>query len=85
MASVGKDDYWSRTMRLMGIVLAIWFFAAFFIHFFAANLNETTFLGFPLGYFIAAKGSIIGFTVLVFWYCQRQDNIDRAFGVSEDS
>jgi putative solute:sodium symporter small subunit len=85
LASLGKDSYWSRTTGLMGIVLAIWFVIGIFIHFFAADLNATTFLGFPLGYFIAAKGSVIGFAVLIFWYCQRQDNIDRAFGVSEDS
>ena len=85
MASLGKDNYWLRTTGLMGIVLAFWFFAGIFIHFFVADLNETTFLGFPLGYFLAAHGSAVAFAVLVFWYCQRQDNIDRAFGVSEDS
>ncbi len=69
----------------MAVVLAVWFFAGIFIHFFAADLNETSFLGFPLGYFFAANGSIVVFASLVFWYCQRQDNIDRAFGVSEDS
>ena len=85
MASSGKDVYWPRTMRLMWVVLAIWFTAGIFVHFFASVLNEISFLGFPLGYFLAANGSAIVFAVLIFWYCQRQDTIDRAFGVSEDS
>ena len=85
MIDSDKHNYWSQTRQLMWIVLALWIAGGILIHFFAVPLNQTIFLGFPLGYFLAAKGTLVFFAMLVFWFCQRQDNIDRAFGVSEDS
>lgn len=64
--------------------LIIWAFFGFVIHFFVGSLNEIVILGFPLGYYMAAQGSLIAFVVLVFWFTGRQDAIDRDFGVAED-
>jgi putative solute:sodium symporter small subunit len=68
----------------MWIALAIWAFFSFVIHFFVNSLNEIVILGFPLGYYMAAQGSLIVFVVLLFWFARRQDAIDREFGVAEE-
>jgi putative solute:sodium symporter small subunit len=47
-------------------------------------LNEFTFLSFPLGYYMAAQGSLIVFVVLIFWFASRQNQIDEEFGVAEE-
>jgi putative solute:sodium symporter small subunit len=84
MAQVNAEGHWKATSHLMWIALAIWAFFAFVIHFFVNSLNQIVILGFPLGYYMAAQGSLIVFVVLLFWFARRQDAIDREFGVAED-
>ena len=76
--------YWARTSRLMWIIFALWFFFSFVIHFFVNSLNQIKFLGFPLGFYMAAQGSLIVFVVMLFVFAKRQDTIDREEGVAED-
>ena len=78
------DSYWARTRRLMFIILALWAFFSFIIHFFAIQLNSIVILGFPLGFYMAAQGSLIAFVVLCFWNASAQNKIDEEFGVQED-
>ncbi|MDF3072511.1 MAG: rane protein [Alphaproteobacteria bacterium] len=78
------DAYWSKTRRLMFTILALWVFFGFFIHFFAIQLNSIVILGFPLGFYMAAQGSLIVFVVLCFWNASAQNKIDEEFGVQED-
>ena len=75
--------YWEKTRRLMIISLSIWAFFSFVIHFFVNALNEIVILGFPLGFYMAAQGSLIAFVVLIFWYAYAQDKIDLECGVQE--
>lgn len=75
--------YWTKTRRLMITSLVIWALSSFVVHFFASALNEIVTLGFPLGFYMAAQGSLIIFVVLIFWFARRQDAIDREFGVAE--
>ncbi|MCC7271827.1 MAG: DUF4212 domain-containing protein [Alphaproteobacteria bacterium] len=78
------DAYWSKTSRLMWTILAIWFAASFVVHAFAIQLNEIVILGFPLGFYMAAQGSLIVFVILCFWNASAQNRIDEEFGVAED-
>jgi putative solute:sodium symporter small subunit len=68
----------------MWIALAIWAFFSFVIHFFVNSLNSIVILGFPLGFWFAAQGSLIVFVVLLFWFASAQDRIDREHGVAEE-
>jgi putative solute:sodium symporter small subunit len=84
MAGPDTEGHWGATSRLMWIALAIWAFFAFVIHFFVNTLNEIVILGFPLGFYMAAQGSLIVFVVMLFMFAKQQDKIDREFGVAED-
>ena len=79
------DAHWKKSKNLMLIVLAIWFFFAYLIHMFVTSLNEISFLGFPLGYYFAAQGSLFSFVLLVAWFARKQNKIDEEFGLSEDN
>jgi putative solute:sodium symporter small subunit len=68
----------------MWIALVIWALFSFVIHLFAPSLNAIHILGFPLGFYFAAQGSLIVFVVLIFWFARKQDRIDEEFGVHED-
>jgi putative solute:sodium symporter small subunit len=76
--------HWSKTQRLTYLVLGLWFFFSFVVHFFAKPLNEIVILGFPLGFYMAAQGSLIAFVVILFWFAKRQDQIDREYGFAEE-
>ena len=78
------EGHWAKTRRLMIITLAIWAFFSFGIHIFAHQLNEIVIFGFPLGFYMAAQGSLIAFVVLIFWFAKQQNNIDREFNVDEE-
>jgi putative solute:sodium symporter small subunit len=76
--------YWKKTSALMWTVLAIWFVAGFAVHLFAPSLNSIHILGFPLGFWFAAQGSLIVFVLGLWWFARRQNAIDEEFGVQED-
>jgi putative solute:sodium symporter small subunit len=77
--------HWQKTRTLMWICLAIWFFFSFVVHLFARQLNEIVIIGFPIGFYMAAQGSLIAFVILIFWYANRQNRIDDEFGVTEET
>lgn len=84
MSNANDEAWWGKTRGLMITSLIIWAFFSFVIHFFVNSLNSIVILGFPLGFYMAAQGSLIAFVVLIFWFASRQNSIDREFGVAED-
>ena len=78
------EAHWSKTRALMWTSLVIWFLSSFAVHFFAPALNKIVIFGFPLGFYMAAQGSLIIFVVLIFWFAIKQNRIDEEFGVAED-
>lgn len=78
-----QKRYWQKTLWLTGALLAVWFLVTFVATFFSAALNKLTFLGLPLGYFIAAQGSLIIYIVLIGLYAFLMNRLDRQFGVDE--
>lgn len=79
-----RELHWQRTRRLMIVHLIVWFIFAYGVHWFAADLNEMSFIGFPLGYYMASQGSLLAFVIQLFIFVKQQDSIDRDCGVSED-
>lgn len=78
------EAHWRRTRNLMLVTLCIWFFFSIFIHLFVDVLNKIVILGFPMGWYMGAQGSLIAFVVVVFWFASKQNKIDEDFGVAED-
>jgi putative solute:sodium symporter small subunit len=76
--------HWAKTRTLMWICLVVWALFSFVIHMFVDSLNDISILGFPLGFYMAAQGSLVVFVVLIFWYSARQNAIDEEFGAAED-
>jgi putative solute:sodium symporter small subunit len=84
MATGSGDRYWQRTSMLMWIMFVFWLLFSFGVHFFVEALNGVKFLGFPVGFYMAAQGSLIAFVIMLFLFAKRQDTIDREEGVAED-
>jgi putative solute:sodium symporter small subunit len=87
MQQKSNDEvHWKRTTNLMLVHLFIWFFFGYVIHMFVVPLNKIVIpiLGFPLGFYMAAQGSLIVFVVQLFLFAKQQDRIDREHGFAED-
>ncbi len=87
MSEISKEKseaHWAETQRLMWIIMLLWVFFSFVVHMFALQLNNIVILGFPLGFYMAAQGSLIAFVVLCFWNASAQNAIDEKYGVAED-
>ena len=78
-----KERHWEKTKGLMVLTLVIWFVFSIVIFMFGESLNNGSFLGYPLAYYMCAQGSIVIFVVLIFWFANRQEKIDEEFGFAE--
>jgi putative solute:sodium symporter small subunit len=84
MAQSNDEAHWQKTTNLMLTHLGLWVFFGYIVHMFVVPLNKIVILGFPLGFYMAAQGSLIAFVVMLFMFARQQDKIDREFGVAED-
>jgi putative solute:sodium symporter small subunit len=83
--SLNHQDYWKANIRLMLVLLAIWFTVSFgFGILLVDQLNQIPFFGFKFGFWWAQQGSIYVFIGLIFYYTYKMKKIDRQFGVSDD-
>jgi putative solute:sodium symporter small subunit len=51
---------------------------------FARELNELIFAGFPLAFYMGAQGSLIIYILIIWFYARRMNALDKTFGVDED-
>jgi putative solute:sodium symporter small subunit len=80
-----KEDYWRYNIRLTTVLLIIWFVTAYVISGLLAGwLNQFTFLGFPLGYYMAAQGSLAIFVIEIAVYAYLMNRKDREYGMVEE-
>lgn len=78
-----RKAYWRRNLRMTALLLLIWFVVTFVASYFARELNEFSFLGFPLGFYMGAQGSLIIYLAIVWYYARYMNKLDREFGFDE--
>lgn len=76
-------EHWRRTRNLMLTTLAVWFVFSFLVHWFGHLLNNFSLFGFPLGFYMAAQGSLIAFVLLLCWLVRAQNKLDHECNVDE--
>ena len=81
-----KKEYWKYNLRLTLILLAIWFVDGYLRSgLWAAELNKVSFLGFPLGYYMAAQGSLAIFVIEIAVYARLMNKKDLEYGIYEEA
>ncbi len=78
-----QREYWSRNIRLTGILLLIWFVFTFVMAYFAIPLAEINVLGWPLSFYMAAQGSLIIYVLIIWYYARSMRRLDIEYGVDE--
>jgi putative solute:sodium symporter small subunit len=82
-AMSSREEYWRRTRRLTLVLLIFWIGVTYVVSWFARDLNEIVVLGFPLGFYMGAQGSLFVFLAIVWYYCRAMNRLDKEFGVDE--
>ncbi|NND82505.1 MAG: DUF4212 domain-containing protein [Gammaproteobacteria bacterium] len=77
--------YWQANLRLIFLLLSIWFTVPFlggivFVEFF----NQFRLGGYKLGFWIAQQGSIYLFVVLIFIYAHCMNKLDERYREEHD-
>jgi putative solute:sodium symporter small subunit len=76
-------EYWRRTLRITGILLAIWFVVTFVIGFYARELNFS-FFGWPFSFWVGSQGALIIYVLIIGYYARYMNRLDREYGVAEE-
>ena len=80
-----KQEYWRYNVKVTTILLAIWFVVTFLISgIWASWLNQWTIIGFPLGYYMAAQGSLAIFVIEIAVYAWLMNQKDVEYGIREE-
>ena len=80
-----KQEYWRYNVRLTTTLLAIWFVVTYLVSgLFVGWLNQFTFIGFPMGYYMAAQGSLAIFVVEIAVYAHLMNKKDLEYGIVEE-
>ena len=77
------QEYWHKNLVITAILLSVWFVATFVEAWFARELNTITFLGFPLGFYMSAQGSLIIYVALIGIYAILMRRLDLEYNVDE--
>ncbi len=79
------NEYWKANLRLVSILLVIWFVVSFLFGIILVDvLNNIRIGGIGLGFWFAQQGSIFTFLILIFVYAIKMNALDRKFNVHED-
>lgn len=75
-------EYWSKNLRITGILLVIWFLVTYVLCFFAREL-QFNFFGWPFAFYMAAQGSLIIYVIIIWYYAQYMNKLDIQYDVHE--
>ena len=76
-------EYWHKNLVVTAVLLSIWFVVTFVEAWFARELNQFVFMGFPLGFYMSAQGSLIVYVILIGTYAWYMNRLDKEYEVDE--
>ena len=76
-------QYWSKNLQITGILLVIWFVVTYVVAYFARDLNFT-FFGWPFSFWMASQGSLVIYVLIIWFYANYMNKLDREHGVAEE-
>ena len=85
MSEEAGKAYWYAVLKLVAVMLVIWFLVSYGAGIiFAPALNSISIGGYPLGFWFAQQGSMYIFVALIFIYAKLMENLDKKFDVHEE-
>jgi putative solute:sodium symporter small subunit len=82
---LSRQAYWKANLKLVTGCLVVWFLVSYVFGILLVHqLNAISIGGYELGFWFAQQGSMYTFVVLIFFYANRMNKLDRKFDVHED-
>jgi putative solute:sodium symporter small subunit len=75
-------QYWSKNVRMTGILLAIWFIVTFVVGYYARDLNFN-FFGWPFSFWVGAQGALVAYVLIIAYYAHYMNNLDKEYDCAE--
>lgn len=75
-------EYWSKNLRVTGILLAIWFIVTFVAGYYSRELSFN-FFGWPFSFWMGAQGSLVVYVIIIWYYARYMNALDKEYGVHE--
>lgn len=76
-------EYWQKNLRMTVALLIVWFIVTFVVSYYARELSRITILGFPLGFYMGAQGSLLIYVAIIGFYARYMNGLDKKYGVQE--
>lgn len=76
------QEYWSKNLRITGLLLGIWFVVTFVLIFFAKDLTFK-FFGWPFSFWVAGQGALIVYCLIIWYYARYMNKLDIEYDVHE--
>ena len=75
-----NGDYWRANLRIVGILMSIWFIISYGCGIlFVDQLNKIELGGFQLGFWFAQQVSIYVFVILIAVYVRMMSKLDKKY------
>ncbi len=82
--SANETAYWSQNIRLLSVLMSIWFVVSFGAGIlFRDFLDQFSIGGYPLGFWFAQQGAIYFFILLIIFYSVRMKQIERQYDLDD--
>ena len=76
-------EYWHKNLVITAVLLAIWFVFTFVEAWFARELNQIRFFGWPLAFWFSAQGSLAIYVIIIGVYAYLMGKLDKEYQVDE--
>ena len=84
MSNSNRTRYWRANLKLVIVLLSIWFLVGYGLSiFFIESMNQINIGQLGLGFWMAQQGSIFVFVALVVIYAVVMDRLDQKYNVSD--
>ena len=77
------EEYWRKNLVITAILLFVWFLVTFVEAWYARELMDVTFLGFPLSFYMSAQGSLAIYVIIIGIYAYLMGKLDKEYNVDE--
>jgi putative solute:sodium symporter small subunit len=81
-----QDSYWKENIKILSLLLVIWFLASFGFGILLSDwLDQFRLGGFKIGFWFAQQGSIYIFIILIFTYIHLMNKLDKKYFGEDES
>lgn len=84
MNRIDREGYWRQTRRLTAGLFILWVLVTFVMNWFARELNEIVILGFPLGFYMGAQGTLVVYLWIIWFYNRRMRALDEQYRIDDE-